>query len=304
MRLFTKQKNQLQSLKEKPFKLEKDIQQLFEENLEIITDWKFIRSEFTVKANRIDTLAYDEENKSFIIIEYKKERSYSVIDQGVSYLNLMLEYSADFLVEYNESQGKSLKRADIDWSQSKVVFVSPSFTDFQKQASNFKDLPIELWEIKQYINDTIVINPIKKSKSAPSIKQVQQSDDSQISMVSKVIKIYAEEDHLEGKSDDIVELYESFKNAILQLSPEIEVIPKKMYIAFKVKNNIVDMRIQHKNLILWINMKKGTLDDPKNLTIDASIKGHYGNGDYELAVGNTDNLEYIMSLVKQSLREW
>ena len=177
MNIFTKNKNTLTSLKEKHFKLEKDIQTIFESNLELITDLKLIKSEFTIKNNRIDTLAFDEESKAFVIIEYKRSQNYSVIDQGVSYLNLMLEYKADFIVEYNENQKGNLKRSDVDWSQSKIIFVSPSFTDFQKQSSNFKDLAIELWEIKQFENEIIVVNPIKKSKSAPSIKQVQQNDE-------------------------------------------------------------------------------------------------------------------------------
>lgn len=46
-------------------------------------------------------------------------------------------------------------------------------------------------------------------------------------------------------------------------------------------------------------MKKGQLDDPKGLTKDVSETGHWGNGDYELIVSNTDNLEYVMSLIKQ-----
>lgn len=150
MQLYHQQKDTLLGLKEKPFKLEKDIQKLFESNIEQITSFKFVRTEFSLKNVRFDTLAFDEESKSFVIIEYKRDRNYSVIDQGVSYLNLMLEYKADFIVEYNESCNKNLKRDDVDWSQSKVIFVAPSFTSFQKQSSNFKDLPIELWEIKQF----------------------------------------------------------------------------------------------------------------------------------------------------------
>ena len=223
MQIFHKQKKDLSVLKEIPFKLEKEIQTLFEDNLKNTTDLKLIKSEFTIKNNRIDTLAFDEESKSFVIIEYKRNQNYSVVDQGVSYLNLMLEYKADFIVEYNETQKENLKRSDVDWSQSKIIFVSPSFTDFQKQSSNFKDLAIELWEVKQFQNDIVVINPIKKSKSAPSIKQIQKSDDSEISKVTKEIKAYTEEEHLAGKSDDIIELYESYKQGILNLSSDMEV---------------------------------------------------------------------------------
>lgn len=302
MQIFHKQKKELSVLKEIPFKLEKEIQTLFEDNLKNTTDLKLIKSEFTIKSNRIDTLAFDEESKSFVIIEYKRNQNYSVVDQGVSYLNLMLEYKADFIVEYNETQKENLKRSDVDWSQSKIIFVSPSFTDFQKQSSNFKDLAIELWEVKQFQNDVVVINPIKKSKSAPSIKQIQQNDNSDISKVAKEIVVYTEDDHLQSRSDDIRELYELFRDSMLLLSSDIEVQPKKWYIAFKTKKNIADIEVQNGGLKLWINLKKGQLDDPKKLMRDVSVlKGHNGNGDYELAIKNTDNMEYIMSLIKQAL---
>ncbi|WP_222537032.1 DUF5655 domain-containing protein [Pedobacter polysacchareus] len=302
MQLFIKLKNHLSNLKEIPFKLEKDIQNLFECNLENMTRLKFIKTEFTIKAQRFDTLAYDEESNSFVIIEYKRDRSFSVIDQGVSYLNLMLENKADFIVEYNESQENSLKRSDVDWSQSKVIFVSPSFTDFQKQASNFKDLPIELWEIKQYEQDIVLINPIKKSKAAPTIKTIQSPANSKLNKVTKEVKVYSEEEHLDGKRDEIVELYCAFKNAILVLDNNIDIKPKKMEIGFLKEGKIfTDICLLKTNLKIWINLKHGLLNDPKKLTRDMSKKGHWGNGDYEIAVSDTKDLEYIMSLVKQAL---
>jgi predicted transport protein len=301
MHIYNHNKSRLTGLKEIPFKLEKDIQTIFEANLQSVLNLQFVKSEFTIKNNRIDTLAFDVESNSFVLIEYKRSQNYSVIDQGVSYLNLMLEYKADFIVEYNESLKGDLKRSDVDWSQTRIIFVSPSFTDFQKQSTNFKDLAIELWEVKQFENDIIVVNPIKKSKSAPSIKQVQHNDDSELSKITKEIIVYTEEEHLEGKGDGVKELYESFKEAILKLSSDIDIEPKKMYIAFKKGKNVVDIRVQQKNLIFWINMKKGTLDDPKNIVVDCSQKGHYGNGDYELSVSDTNDLEYIMSLIKQAL---
>lgn len=95
-----------------PFSLEKDLQNLFEENINALTGLQLVKSEFSVTNKRIDTLAYDQENKAFVIIEYKRNRSYSVVDQGMTYLNLMLENKAEFIVEYNESKGQHLKRKD------------------------------------------------------------------------------------------------------------------------------------------------------------------------------------------------
>lgn len=302
MQLFIQNQQHLNELKEIPFKLEKDIQTLFEQNLEKVTGFSFVVTEFEVKSRRIDTLAFDEENKAFVIIEYKRNKNHSVMDQGISYLNLMLENKAEFIVEYNEKLGKTLKRNDVDWSQSTVIFVAPSFTEFQVESSNFKDLPIELWEIKQYENHLVAITPIKKSKSAPSIKQIQTAEDSQINRITQEVRAYDETYHLAGKQEETVELYETYKNAILNLADNIELQFKKLIIGFKKNKKILaDIRVQSNGLKIWINLKRGQLDDPKNLMRDVSSTGHWGNGDYEITVQNTKYLEYLMSLIKQTL---
>ncbi|WP_369682477.1 hypothetical protein [Chryseobacterium koreense] len=170
MQLFKNSQQTLSTLKEIPFKLEKDLQKIFESNLTILTQLILVKSEFTIKNYRLDTVAFDEEAKAFVIIEYKKNNSNSVVDQGIAYLNLMLDYSAEFIVEYNERFNKSLLRSEVDWSQTKVIFISTGFNENQKQATNFKDLAIELWEVKQFEGDVLTVSAIKKSKSAPSIK--------------------------------------------------------------------------------------------------------------------------------------
>lgn len=300
MKIYQAKGNILSSVKEKPFKLEREIQSVFENNLNSIMDLELVKSEFTIKNKRIDTLAYDSSSKAFIIIEYKRNKNISVVDQGFTYLSLMLENKADFIVEYNETLKGSLKRQDIDWSQTRVVFVSTSFTENQKTATNFRDIAIELWEVKRYANGLVSINEIKKSKSAESIKPLTASNTA-LQSVTKEIKVYSEEDHLSNKTEEIKELYESFRDAILNLADDIEVEPKLDYIAFKKGSNIVDICVQKKGLKLWINLKKGKLDDPKNLMRDVASIGHWGNGDYELVVQNTENIEYILSLIKQAI---
>lgn len=295
-----KSKESISILKEKPFKLEREIQSLFESNLTELMNLQLVKSEFSIKNKRIDTLAYDLQSNAFIIIEYKRSKNISVVDQGFTYLSLMLENKADFIVEYNETLKQNLKRTDVDWSQTRVVFVSTGFTENQKTATNFKDIAIELWEVKRYENNLISVNQIKKSKSAESIKPITSSN-TQLQAVTKEIKVYTEEDHTANKSDDIIELYETFRDAIVNLADDIEFVPKLDYIAFKKNSNIADICIQRKGLKLWINLKKGILDDPKNLMRDVSNIGHWGNGDYELVVKNTDDLEYIMSLIKQAI---
>ena len=301
MRLFNlKNKTKLTHIKESPFKLEKEIQRLTEDNLKNIFSLNFIKSEFTLNNFRIDTLVYDNDSKAFVIIEYKRDKNFSVIDPGYAYLSLMLNNKADFILEYNETQKNMLKREKVDWSQSKVIFISPSFTVYQKEAINFKDLPIELWEIKKYENDTISYSRICASGSKESINTISQDDT--MEKVSKEIKVYTEAEHIEMGSDESIELYEKLKIYLLNLE-NIEIRPRKKYIAFVGNTNIIDIQIQRSALKIWLNLCKGELDDPKGIARNVSNIGHWGNGDYEIKFSNDENIEYILSLIKQAYKK-
>ena len=301
MILYNNSSTKLNQVKEKPFKLEKEIQSIFENNLQEIMGLQLVKSEFAIKNKRIDSLAYDKQTNAFIIIEYKRDKNYSVVDQGLTYLNLMLQNKAEFILTYNETLKDTLHSKDVDWSQSRVAFVSPSFTENQISASDFKDFGIELWEVKQFENNIISINSIKKSSGAPSIKPLLENSE-KLKEVKENIKVYTEEDHYNNGSDSSIELYEKFKSAILNLADGVEIIPQKFYIAFKKGSNISDIEMQKKGLKIFINAKIGALDDPKGLAKDVSNIGHRGNGDFQIQIVNDNDLEYIMSLIKQVIK--
>ncbi len=301
MILYNNSNASLKQVNEKPFKLEREIQLIFEKNLQEIMGLEIVKSEFAIKNKRIDTLAFDKQTQAFIIIEYKRDKNYSVVDQGLTYLNLMLQNRAEFILTYNETLKDTLHSKKIDWSQSRVAFVSPSFTENQISASDFKDFGIELWEVKQFENNFISINSIKKSSSAQSIKPLLQNSE-KLKEVKEHIKVYTEEDHFKNGSDFTVELYEKFKSSIVNLADNIEIIPQKFYIAFKKGSNISDIEFQKKGLKIFINAKKGSLNDPKGLVKDVSEIGHRGNGDYQIQIENDNDLEYIMSLIKQVIK--
>lgn len=301
MNIYALKSGTLSHIKELPFKLEREIQSIFEQNLNTVMGLELVKSEFSIKNKRIDTLAYDPQSKAFIIIEYKKDKNISVVDQGFTYLSLMLENKADFIIEYNESLKRQLTRDEVDWSQTRVVFVSTSFTENQKLATNFKDIAIELWEVKRFENQTVSITPIKKSKSAESIKPLTQQN-KELKAVQDEIKVYTEDDHLNKPTDEIKELYELLRNRIIALADDIEVVPQKMYIAFrKDKKNFTYLHLQKKNIKVWLNAKWGEIAEPKGIAYDVSNKGHYGYGDYEIDMSDDSQLEYILSLVKEAL---
>jgi predicted transport protein len=299
MLLYKNSSKSLYKVKEEKFQLEKEIQSICENNLEKIFGLTFVKSEFSINNFRIDTLAFNEETKSFVIIEYKKVKNYSVIDQGYGYLSSMLNNKADFIIEYNESLDKNLKRNTVDWSQSKVIFVSPSFTNYQKESINFKDLPIELWEVKKFENDFVYFNNIKAKNPTENIATITKQNEENEEL--KELKVYSEDDHLNNKPEYLIELYEKIKEGIFNFSDDIEIYFVKFYVGFKINNkNFLSLQIQNSKIKIWINLKKGNLDDPKNITRDVSEKGHYAVGDYEIHLKDDENLEYVLSLIKQS----
>lgn len=235
MALFQTSGGSLKTVKEVKFDLERDVQRLAEQNLSSVFGLKFIKTELQLHNLRIDTLAFDEETRSFVIIEYKRDKSFSIVDQGYAYLALLLNNKADFILEYNETQKDTLKRGDVDWSQSRVFFVANSFTAHQRGAINFKDLPIELWEAKKYENGLVSFNQIKAQQTAESIKTVSKSNT--VTDVSKEVKTYSVDDLFPQSKEKLRGLFDELDEYIKSLDPSISEGARKYYIGYHIDND-------------------------------------------------------------------
>jgi len=161
MSIYKINDNKLSLISKEEIQLENHLQKLVEENLEVLFDLKFVCSEYQLHKLRLDTLAFNKETNSFVIIEYKRDSSFSLIDQGYAYLALLLNNKAEFVLAYNEKNRKSLKVDDVDWSQSKVIFIAQRYTIYQLKAMEFRDLPFELWKVALYENNTISLEKVK-----------------------------------------------------------------------------------------------------------------------------------------------
>lgn len=294
MALYKIFNDNLSLIKSKPFSFEKEIQNLTENNLETLFNLESICSEFTVKNFRIDSLAFDRETNAFVIIEYKRDKNFSVIDQGYTYLSLVLNNKADFILEHNENLDTTLKKKDVDWSQSKVLFVAPSFTSFQKGSINFKDLPIELWEIKRYSDDMVLYNKIASEGAVESIKTATKSE-KKISDVTKVIKVYSEDTLLENISENIKDAYYQIKEEVYQLDSGIEEkIMKTMSCFYSDGKGLVWINPRKKSIKLYL--RKGKYSDKYG-----KIKPEGWGGYPELILPEDDiNLTYLKDLFKQA----
>ena len=282
--------NSYQLIHEKPINSEKYIQNIIETNLKVFFDLELVKSEVRINQFRFDTLAFDNESNSFVVIEYKKKTDKGLFDQGLGYLELLSSSQADFLVEYNEQTGKSLRKKDVDWRQSKIIFIAPSFNASQIQAANF-DFNLELWEIhlyskmielKRHQNTNKTVLPIKGSK-----KQIIEK-----------FKTYTEEYHFNKRPNPKMQLlYEKYRDYVTTL-PDAQINIRKHYIVFKTNFNFVAF-ILRKNLII-IHIGGNLINDPKNIVKNVKHKGHWATGNHLIRIENETNFDYICDIIKNS----
>lgn len=288
----------LAQIKSKDFALEKDLQRLVEKNLDCLFRLEFLASEFKLDKFRFDSVAFDRENNTFIIIEYKRGRNDSLVDQGYAYLHTVLDRKADLVLLYNEVNSASKLSKDFDWTATRIYFVSPQFTEYQKAATGYQKMPFKLFEINRYNEDLITVEEINENKI--NDEPVITSENTAADNVKQEIIVYEEDDHLNRASEILKELYAALKDKITELG-DIDIEPKKMYIAFKTESeNICDVEFFKNLLRIFINMKPGMLSDPLDRARNINKVGHHGNGDYSFDLTVPEDIDYLFGLIRQS----
>lgn len=307
MAIYIKSGSRLKPVKQTSFDLEKDIQKLVEENLDTIFGLEFVsgvsNNEFSVRVQEqdfyIDTLAFDEHQKSFVIIEYKKDKNFSVIDQGFSYLSAMLHNKAEFVLELNRRLGKTFNKSDIDWEQSRLIFISPEFTNYQRNAINFKDLPFSLYEVRLYENGTVEFDPIKPFKTTESIQAFTK--DKIVKDVSKEVKVYTLDDLVKPNWDITFSLLSEFEKQLLAAQAETRVKYTKKYIAYMSKHgrNYVEIVPNKDRLKIYYRFFVSSVKSTLKLE-DCSKIGHWTNGNCFTFVSEESEIPEAVRLSKES----
>lgn len=303
MLLYKKLGNTLKSVKNLWFKFEKDMQKIAEEHLQEFFWLEFITTEFSLNNLRIDTLAFDADTESFVVIEYKRGSSYSVIDQGFAYLSLLLNNKADFILEYNEKCWKKLRKDDIDWSAVRVIFVADAFTRYQQDAINFKDLPIELWEMKQFSDDMVVLNPIRATNTAESVKTIT-SLSSEMKEVQKEVRTYTIDDLIKTDWNESREMFEEISKFVQNLDPNLQEKINKHYVWYKNKfQNLIWVNIYKSYLNLaFPSLRKSDFNDFENKLVDEPTQRWWVRCD--LKVLSKEDLPYAFLMIQQAYQKY
>ena len=164
IKLF-KIKNKIEEMVSSEVLLEKELQTLIEENMEKFFGIRFLKSEYVITNGRIDSIGIDENNCP-VILEYKRSSNENVINQGLFYLDWLLDHKADFKLLVIEQMSKEI--ADlIDWSVPCVICIASEFTKYDIHAVNQMQRNIKLVKYRKYDDELILFEhlntPVVKS---------------------------------------------------------------------------------------------------------------------------------------------
>ena len=282
---------------------EKLIQSMIEKNLSIIfPSLDFLTTEYSIDNLRPDSIAFDNDSKSFVIIEYKNIKHKGVVDQGMSYYKLLQEKKENFVLLYHKIRGKVLDTEnDVNWDETRVIFISPEFTEHQKRASQSVSLPIELYTIAKFENGIVLLDRIENKTDSSSKGKVKSTS---------IIRLdeYSEDDYLEGKyetqspNESTKMLFYKFKNKILDTFSEIESKQKKKYVGFYSKKDgsaICTIEVSKTKLKLCYSTTKKGIVPVDSFVKDYSVKGHWGIGHYLSEITNESDIQKAMPLIEK-----
>jgi len=277
--------------------LEREVQKIFEENLDELLNVTFLAHEYSTSfGGRMDTLGIDGEGNP-CIIEYKKGQNDSVINQGLSYLRWLLDHKDSFEKLCNEMNVMTA----IQWNAPRVICVAENYNKFDADTADLLPINIELYKYKLYEDDMLVLD--KENYQKVKISDKPKFSNGDAAKHGKLQETYTLEEHLAQADNNTQELFKALKEEILALDQNITEEPKKLYVAYKMTRNFVDVVFKKNKLKLFLNVKSGELTDPQGIARDLEKPvhiGHWGNGDYEVTLTNLDEIPYVITLVRQS----
>lgn len=275
--------------------LEKELQTLIEHNMETFFGVRFLRSEYAVTNGRMDSIGIDE-NNSPVIFEYKRSLNENVINQGLFYLDWLLDHKADFKLLVIEKLGMEAA-SNIDWSVPCVICIAHDFTKYDLHAVNQMQKNIKLVSYRKYDGDLILFEHL----NAPTVKPIAESGDSNDNGKSGGQKSHVEK--LSMAPQEIKNLYYSICDFIESLGDDISQNQLKLYLAYKKVQNMVCVEIYSKQIILYLKLDPKTVALEKGFTRDMSSVGHYGTGDLQVTVKNASDFEKAKPLLQRAYHE-
>ncbi|MGG3943205.1 DUF5655 domain-containing protein [Peribacillus psychrosaccharolyticus] len=280
--------------------LEKSLQNLIEKHLEAFLGIKFLASEYSTgkrHGGRIDTLGLDE-NHSPVIIEYKRSMNENVINQGLYYLDWLLDHKAEFELMTLRKFDQSIAD-NIDWSSPRLLCIAGNFTKYDEHAVQQINRNIELYQYKHYVDGFLMLDLVNSTTA----QTVYIDDDSSDRTPKSSIKTFKTvSDYIEQANEQLTDRLESLKAFIIALGDDIQMKTLKYYIAFKRIKNFacVEIHPQSNSILLYLKVDPTIVTLEQGFSRNVTNIGHYGTGDLEIRINNDEDLEKAKHFIEKS----
>ena len=273
--------------------LEKELQNLIEDNMELFFGVRFLKSEYAITNGRMDSIGIDE-NNSPVIFEYKRSSNENVINQGLFYLDWLLDHKGDFQMLVIEKMGMDVANA-IDWSVPSVICIASDFTKYDIHAVNQMQRNIKLVKYRKYSNGQILFEHL----NTPIVKQVEQ--DTVLGAEKKGSKTHQEK--LKEVPQNIRNIYYELCNYIESLGDDISANQLKLYLAYKTTQNLACIEIYKKHVTVYLKLSPDLVDLEAGFSKDMRGIGHYGTGDLQLTLKTVEDFNKAKALIDRAYNE-
>jgi predicted transport protein len=276
-------------LASKSVALEKSLQTLIETHLEIFLGVRLLASEYStgkVHRGRIDTLGIDE-NGCPVIIEYKRSMNDSIINQGLFYLNWLMDHQAEFNLLVQKKFSDMFD--DIKWDAPRLICVAADFTRYDVHAVQQMNRNIDLIRYQKFGDEMLLFEAINKAVAyATDGGESPKNIETKIKP-SSTHKTFKEE--FVNASPEMLDRYEALKAYLVSLGDDVTETWTKRYVAFRRIKNFASVVARKDSLHVYLKIEPSSVHLQDGFTRDVSDKGHWGTGDLEIIIRSMDDFE-------------
>lgn len=304
IKLFRIIENQAVEMQGVASEIEKHLQNLIEKNLDPLLAIRFLASEYSTgktHAGRIDTLGLDENNCP-VILEYKRSTGENVINQGLFYLDWLMDHQAEFKLLVLERFGKEIADS-IDWSAPRLICIAADFTKYDAHAVQQMNRNIELIRYRRFDSELLLLELVNAMTAKTSAGPKTPTGKS-VTIVRKTSKNAGTDktaaEWLTELRSPIRELFDSLEGYILSLGDDVQRKELKLYVAYKRIKNFTCIVFQRDRLILYLRLNLDRVDLIDGFTRDVRSIGHWATGDLEVLIKDQADLDRAKPLIQRA----
>lgn len=286
--------------------LERSLQRLIEANMETLFGVRLLASEYSTgirHGGRMDSLGIDE-NGSPVIFEYKRAVNESVINQGLFYLDWLMDHRGDFKVLVLDRLGAEAAEA-IDWRNPRLICVASGFTKYDEHAVNQMNRSIDLVRYRDFEGELLALELIHSSRvdSVTSIDAPDVAPGGGASPAPATYKTVTE--YLAQSPPELRDWFGELDDYVRALGDDVTQKTLKYYVAYRRLRNFLCVEVlpARRQLTLYLKVNPDTVDLIEGFTRDVRQIGHFGTGDLEVRVSGPDSLAQALPLVQRSYEE-